>query len=61
MGYKYFNRAKDNIYKLKLNGNFLILLIIVITVTGINHFYSGTMILLTTFTLAYLTKGSRRK
>lgn len=34
-------------------------LILVITVIGVNYFYSVSMMFLTTFVLAYLTKGSR--
>lgn len=38
---------------------YLIVLVLVITATCLNCFYSIAMMFLTTFTLAYLTKGSR--
>ena len=40
---------------------YLIILVVAITGISINYFYSIAMMLLTTFTLAYLTKGSRCK
>ena len=39
---------------------YLIVLVVVITATSINYFYSMSMAFLTTFILAYLTKGCRR-
>jgi len=45
----------------KINRKYLIILIIVIASFSINYFYSISMMLLTTFTLAYLSKGSRCK
>lgn len=38
---------------------YLFTLVLAITVIGINYSYSVSMMILTTFILAYLTKGSR--
>jgi uncharacterized BrkB/YihY/UPF0761 family membrane protein len=43
------------------SGKYLITLVLVITATSLNCFYSIAMMFLTAFTLAYLTKGSRCK
>ena len=40
---------------------YLVVLVLVITAISLNCFYSIAMIIFTTFTLAYLTKGSRCK
>ena len=40
---------------------YLIALVVVITAIGINYFYSMSMAFITTFILAYLSKGSRCK
>ena len=40
---------------------YLFLLILASTAVSISYSYSIAMMILTTFTLAYLTKGSRRK
>ncbi len=40
---------------------YLIVLVIAITAVSLNYFYSIAMMFLTTFILAYLTKGSRSK
>ena len=40
---------------------YLIFLAIAITAVSLNYFYSIAMMFLTTFILAYLTKGSRSK
>jgi hypothetical protein len=62
MNNKYLNQIKINskISKTNLSGKYLIIFAMVITSTGIIYSYSIAMMLLTTFTLAYLTKGSRR-
>lgn len=60
MNNKYFNQINSKISKTSFSGKYLIIFVIVITSTGINYSYSIAMMLLTTFTLAYLTKGSRR-
>lgn len=44
-----------------INYKYLIVLVVVITSTSLNYFYSIAMMFFTTFTLAYLTKGSRCK
>lgn len=43
------------------SGKYLIVLVLVITTTSLNYFYSIAMMFFTTFILAYLTKGSRCK
>jgi hypothetical protein len=60
MNNKYFNQINSKISQTGLSGKYLIIFVMVITSTGINYSYSIAMMLLTTFTLAYLTKGSRR-
>lgn len=61
MNKKKFSHITAEINKLTLDRKYLIFLVIAITAIGINYYYSLTMMLLTTFILAYLTKGSRRK
>ena len=39
---------------------YLFTLVLAMTIVGINYYYSVSMMILTTFILAYLTKGSRR-
>lgn len=43
------------------SSKYLIALVLIITATSLNYFYSIAMMFLATFTLAYLTKGSRCK
>lgn len=45
----------------KTSRKYLIVLVLVITAISLNYFYSVAMMGFTTFTLAYLSKGSRRK
>ena len=40
---------------------YFVILILAIVAISLNYFYSIAMMLLTTFTLAYFTKGSRCK
>ena len=59
-----FSQHKRRIWQEKLTISalkYLIVLGLVITATSLNYFYSIAMMFLTTFTLAYLTKGSRCK
>ena len=44
-----------------INRKYLIVLVVVITASSFNYFYSIAMMFLTTFILAYLSKGSRCK
>jgi len=60
MSNKYFNQIISKISKPSLPNKYLVVLVLIVTAVSINYFYSIAMILLTTFTLAYLTKGSRR-
>jgi hypothetical protein len=60
MNNKYLNQINSKIGKTNLSGKYLIIFAMAITSTGIIYSYSIAMMLLTTFTLAYLTKGSRR-
>jgi hypothetical protein len=60
MNNKYLNQINSKTSKTGLSGKYLIIFAMVITSTGIIYYYSIAMMLLTTFTLAYLTKGSRR-
>ena len=41
--------------------NYQIILVVMITATSVSTFYSVAMMFVTTFALAYLTKGSRCK
>ena len=50
------NNSPDRTAK---NNKYLIALIVVITAVGIDRSYSISMALITTFTLAYISKGSR--
>ncbi len=61
MSNKYFNQITSEIVKPAFSGKYLIVLVIAITAIGINYYYSMSMAFLTTFALAYLTKGSRSK
>ena len=44
-----------------INRQYLFTLVLAVTVVGIIYSYSMSMMILTTFILAYLTKGSRRR
>ena len=44
-----------------INRKHLFTLVLAVTVVGTNYSYSISMMFLTTFILAYLTKGSRRR
>ncbi|WP_319420564.1 hypothetical protein [Pleurocapsa sp. FMAR1] len=61
MSNKYFERVAGEIGKPVFSSKYLIVLVIAITAIGINYYYSMSMAFLTTFALAYLTKGSRSK
>ena len=52
---------KNDRVKTIKNNKYLIALVVAITALGINYFYSISMAFLTTFVLAYLSKGSRRQ
>lgn len=59
-----FNQHKKIIWQENLSissRKYLIALVLIITATSLNCFYSIAMMFLTAFTLAYLTKGSRCK
>ncbi len=61
-----FRQQKDgsllgNITIFDLKCKYLVVFVVLITAASINNFYSMSMIFLSTFTLAYLTKGSRSK
>ena len=60
MDNKYFNRVNSNLKNYSFSGKSLAFLVILTTAISFNYFYSWAMMLLTTFALAYLTKGSRR-
>ena len=47
--------------KSQKNSKYLIALVVVITALGINYFHSMSMAFITTFILAYISKGSRRQ
>ena len=47
--------------KIPRNSKYLIALVVVITAIGINYFYSMSMAFITTFILAYISKGSRSR
>ena len=51
-----FKQENNHIFNYKS----FVLLLFVITAIAINYFHSISMMLLTTFVLAYSTKGSRR-
>ena len=61
MNDKYFNQATSKIIKTAFSNKYWFPLVLAITVFSVNHSYSITMMFLTTFILAYLTKGSRRQ
>ena len=44
-----------------INRKYLFTLVLAVTVVGTNYSYSISMMFLTTFILAYLSKGSRRR
>ena len=44
-----------------IDRKYLFTLVLAVTVIGTNYSYSISMMFLTTFILAYLTKGSRRR
>lgn len=54
-----FNKVKGRINSTTNLNRYLWFLVLAITVAGVNYSYSISMMLLTTFALAYLTKGSR--
>jgi predicted PurR-regulated permease PerM len=54
------NQENNELMAMKYR-QYLVVLVIVITAAGTNYFYAVSMMLLTSFTLAYLTKGSRCK
>ena len=56
-----FARKKLPTSFLNIKSRYLFILVIAFTAIGINYSYSISMIILTTFVLAYLTKGSRRR
>ena len=56
-----FVRKKLQSGFLNINRKYLFTLVLAVTVVGINYSYSISMMILTTFALAYLTKGSRSK
>lgn len=58
---KYFDRITSEVNKTTFFSKYWLALVLAITVLSINYSYSITMMFLTTFTLAYLSKGSRRK
>lgn len=60
MSDRHFNRMISKIDKATY-GKYPIFLVIAITAIGINYYYSTSMMFLSTFILAYLTKGSRCK
>ena len=61
MNDKYADWINSMVNYSSLSGKFLVILVVVITAMIINYSYSMSMMFLTTFVLAYLTKGSRRK
>ena len=61
MSDKYFNLATSKIIKTAFSNKYWFALVLTITVLSVNHSYSITMMFLTTFILAYLTKDSRRQ
>jgi predicted PurR-regulated permease PerM len=54
------NQENNELMAMKYR-QYLVVLVIVITAVGTNYFYAVSMMLLTSFALAYLTKGSRCK
>ena len=60
MNNKYLIQPNVNTSKFDLQSKSIVAIILV-TAIGINYFYSTSMMFLTTFVLAYLTKGIRRK
>ena len=56
-----FTKKKIAIASFNIKRHYLFSLVLAITVVGINYSYSVSMMILTTFILAYLTKGSRRQ
>jgi len=55
------NQIKNKFNNTAVFNRYSGLLALVITVVGVNYFYSVSMMLLTTFVLAYLSKGSRSR
>ena len=60
MNNKYLMQPNVNTNRYDLQSKSIVAIILV-TAIGINYFYSTSMMFLTTFVLAYLTKGIRRK
>lgn len=56
-----YDRQKIPKNLLKIQRQYLIVFVIVITASSLSYFYSIGMALLTTLLLAYLSKGSRCK
>ena len=61
MSNKYFPKISNKIDRTAFARKYWLVLVLAITVTGVNFSYSITMMFLTTFVLAYLSKGSRCK
>lgn len=60
MNNRYLKRINSNTNKFNLHSKILMAIAILVIAICINQFYSASMMFLTTFILAYLTKGSRR-
>lgn len=64
LNYKITNGKNSSLVenlKNNFSNKYRIVLAFIITTVCINYFYSISMVLITTFTMAYLSKGSRLK